>query len=440
MATAHPYAARRVLARVLPFAVALTTAAVAQDPPPDSDEYTLTIPAFCGYAHPDPDAIERDTKTGAVRECRGKLVFYVEVQTRDWLAIGLTKKAGKSPGLLLAVHNHPGDNPTGCGAFPLEHQTRFGLGKVQMPFPGMLRLELSTDDGSPLRDIEAIHLGGGAAKGAKALTVERRNAASVHLWYETPAEHRDTIEWFCCDLTPKTDPLWTYYMATGFSRGYFGMQVNSATERRVIFSVWDSGGEPIDRDKVAADDRVQLVQKGDGVVADRFGHEGTGGHSHLVHDWQLGDTLRFLVRAQPDGKHTTYTGWFQHRRGKDAIVGDWRLVASFRAPKDGGFLRGLYSFSENFHGANGDVQRECLYGPVWVRAQGGEWQHVRAASFTFDGHGDQHRTDRRGGVVDGHFVLRHGDFVTTGMRRGTRLELPDYAPTPNAPICPIPPK
>ena len=42
----------------------------------------------------------------------------------------------------------------------------------------------------------------------------------------------------------------TYYMACGWHRGYFGMQVNSPTERRIIFSVWDSGGEAVDRSKV----------------------------------------------------------------------------------------------------------------------------------------------------------------------------------------------
>ena len=48
-----------------------------------------------------------------------------------------------------------------------------------------------------------------------------------------------------CAFTPKRpaveDPVHTYYMACGFQRGYFGMQVNSPTERRIIFSVWDTG-------------------------------------------------------------------------------------------------------------------------------------------------------------------------------------------------------
>ena len=37
----------------------------------------------------------------------------------------------------------------------------------------------------------------------------------------------------------------------------------------------------------------------------------------------------------------------------------WGLIASFRAPKDGKLPHGLYSFSENFHGGNGDAARDC---------------------------------------------------------------------------------
>ena len=58
--------------------------------------------------------------------------------------------------------------------------------------------------------------------------------------------------WIC--FTAKSPawktPLWTYFEACGWHRGYFGMQVNSPTERRIIFSVWDSGREAVDRGKV----------------------------------------------------------------------------------------------------------------------------------------------------------------------------------------------
>jgi hypothetical protein len=108
-------------------------------------------------------------------------------------------------------------------------------------------------------------------------------------------------------------------MACGFARGYFGMQVNSRTERRIIFSVWDaaSGSTAMDRSTVAADNYTQLVAKGDGVVAEVFGNEGTGGHSHL-YPWKTGSTQKFFVTATPDGSATVYSGYWFHlndRRG-----------------------------------------------------------------------------------------------------------------------------
>ncbi|MEZ6038735.1 MAG: DUF3472 domain-containing protein [Planctomycetota bacterium] len=405
------------------FAISLLcTFALAQEPTPAP---TLRIPAFSGYAHPDPGAVRRDNDSGAVRECRGELRYYVEITTPGEVKVHLARSAGACPPIELRCAHHPGEGFASLVAYPLEHTTDVDMGTFGMQQPGMLVLTLRMQDGSPLKGIDALLLGGPAAAGAKTLTVERRNASSVHLAYDAPKEHRDDIEWFACECEPTTDPLWSYYMATGWHRGYFGMQVNSPTERRLIFSVWDSGNEAIDRKKVAADDLVQLVKKGDDVVAEGFGHEGTGGHSHLVHDWQLGDRVRFLVHAEPDGTHTTYTGWYQHLRDGKPLGGDgWQLLASFRAPKDGKFLHGLYSFSENFSGANGDQLRECLYGPVWLRTHGGEWHQVRAAKFTHDGHGKQWRLDRAGGAREQRFFLRHGDYATAGMRYGTRIELP----------------
>jgi hypothetical protein len=39
---------------------------------------------------------------------------------------------------------------------------------------------------------------------------------------------------------------------------------------------------------VSKDDQTQLLAKGEGVEASVFGHEGTGGHSHLVYPWKTG--------------------------------------------------------------------------------------------------------------------------------------------------------
>ncbi|TAH12707.1 MAG: DUF5077 domain-containing protein, partial [Sphingobacteriia bacterium] len=134
-----------------------------------------------------------------------------------------------------------------------------------------------------IADIQSIELLGTAAKGIHANLKPRRNAASVHLKYPLDDSIKATTFYSEITVPIGADIVHSYYMACGFSRGYFGIQVNSESERRIIFSVWDSGKETIDRNKVADSNKVQLLAKGENVFADGFGNEGTGGHSHLVY-------------------------------------------------------------------------------------------------------------------------------------------------------------
>ncbi len=246
----------------------------------------------------------------------------------------------------------------------------------------------------------------------------RRNAASVHLVY--PVDKETNVSVFYCEMTGIEDPLWTYYMACGWHRGYFGMQVNSPTERRIIFSVWDSGGEAVDRAKVADEDRVQLVAKGDNVVSGSFGNEGTGGHSHLVFDWKTGQKQRFLVTADPVSEtQTVFAGYYFRPDLKE-----WMLISSWKAPREGGYLRGLYSFSENFVGRNGQLVRRALYGNQWIRTANGKWIELTEAGFSHDPTGKSDRLDRFMGLQDGQFFLAHGGFTDGFTKFGERFERP----------------
>lgn len=85
----------------------------------------------------------------------------------------------------------------------------------------------------------------------------------------TPA----ATEYFYNEMTIPVgaDQPGSYFMANGFRAGYFGIQANAPTERWILFSVWD----------VQNGERTTLVRKGEGVVDNNFGGEGTGGQSHL---------------------------------------------------------------------------------------------------------------------------------------------------------------
>ena len=103
-----------------------------------------------------------------------------------------------------------------------------------------------------------------------------RRGPSIHLSYPLPTE--TDCEWFYNELTVPSglSPVGTYAMAIGFDCGYFGIQVNSPSERRILFSVW-SPYSTDDPSEIPDELRVRLLGKGDGVVSNDFGGEGSGG-------------------------------------------------------------------------------------------------------------------------------------------------------------------
>nr|WP_294994853.1 DUF3472 domain-containing protein [uncultured Sediminibacterium sp.] len=304
------------------------------------------------------------------------------------------------------------------------------IGSLQLTDTGFVELVLSTKKLLPGNaGIGNLILSGEAAEGMRFNAKERLNAASVHLRYPL-ADSIKAIGFYNEVTVPAGyDPVHSYYMANGFSRGYFGIQVNSEQERRVIFSVWDAGNEAIDRNKVADSNRVKLLAKGDGVVANDFGNEGTGGHSHWVYNWKAGETYRFLVTALPDSasQTTIYTGYFFVPE-----LQRWKLIAAFRAPRDGNTLNKLYSFNENFWGDNGHLQRRALFGNQWVQQQrGGRWVPLTDAIFTTDATGKAgDRFDIGAGITGEQFYMWNGGFKEQEAKPNDQFKRPNTSKAP----------
>ena len=370
----------------------------------------VRVPGYTAYLkpNPEPEGMTVSPPAGVIGWTNGKtqIAWYGELKSSGSLSLSLsvhlppTEKCRWK--LTVAGQSRTAEAVGGPETITVP------FGSVTVPTAGSYRFTLTglTKTGQSFGDIDALLLDGPAAQGAHFSQAETRGAPSVHLWY--PAPKNAQVNGFYNEVTPKTTPLWSYFMACGFARGYFGIQVNSPTERRIIFSVWDAGDEPTDRSKVAADDKVQLLAKGPGVYTDSFGHEGTGGHSHLVYSWKTGQTYRFWVSAVPDGTGTIYSGYFYFPDRKS-----WGLIASFRAPKDGGYLHGLYSFNEDFNGANGDARRLAEFGPQWIKTTDDHWTELRTAHFTHTKDGVQERFDRDAGVSHNRFFLANGGFVPT---------------------------
>ncbi len=304
------------------------------------------------------------------------------------------------------------------------------IGSLELTDTGFVEMVLSAKKLLPGNvGIGNLILSGEAAEGMRFNAKERLNAASVHLRYPL-ADSIKAISFYNELTVPANyDLLHSYYMANGFSRGYFGIQVNSEKERRVIFSVWDAGNEAIDRAKVADSNKVKLLAKGDGVVANDFGNEGTGGHSHWVYNWKAGETYRFLVTALPDSasQTTIYTGYFFVPE-----LQRWKLIAAFRAPRDGNTLNKLYSFNENFWGENGHLQRRALFGNQWIQQQrGGRWVPLTDAVFTTDATGRAgDRFDIGAGVINEQFYLWNGGFKEPEAKPNDQLKRKNSSKAP----------
>jgi hypothetical protein len=399
----------------------------------------IRVPAFTAYIDPDTSATEISTESGVSgwTDPSAKVLWFGDLKTAGELhcSLELRLPTGATSKLRLTVAGKSREaSVEGKG----DGLVKADFGSFDIPAAGYEKftLESLNPAGQSAGNLETLVLDGPATANAHfALKPGRgRAAASVHLMYPLP-QGVTNVAAFYCEVTGVEDPTATYYMACGWHRGYFGMQVNSPTERRIIFSVWDSGNEGVDRNKVGNDDRVKLMAKGDGVEAGDFGHEGTGGHSHLVYNWKTGEKQRFLVTAKPvDATHTIFTGyWFQPEEKK------WMLISSWKAPKDGGYLHGLYSFNEDFNGDNGQLRRKALFGNQWIRTADGQWIELTTAHFSHDGNGKADRLDRFMGVENGQFFLSNGGFVPGFTKYGEKFTRPaDGQPPTDIPNSDLP--
>lgn len=387
----------------------------------------LTVPAATAYGIPYTERMRLDDTEGLRRwpNPELKLKWFGEFKQSGDLEAALEVKLPKDTTSELKLTIGGKSTPmtvTGTGEPQVVKFGGFHLAK-----PGYAAVELESLN-PPQKDagnIRSLQLDGPAVENAHFNLKPRRNAASVHLAY--PVEGKPEVAVFYNEVTAVEDPEHPFYMACGFSRGYLGMQVNSPTERRIIFSVWDSGSgkSAQDRSSVSQEHQTQLLAKGEGVEAGVFGNEGTGGHSHLTYSWKTGEPQKFALTAKPAGDDTVYSGFYFHPDKKQ-----WMLIASFQAPHDGGWARGLHSFCENFSGDTGFLQRKALYGPQWIRDSKGNWTELLKATFSHDPTGKADRLDRFMGVEKGRFFLSNGGFVEGSSKFGDPFIRPSSGQPP----------
>ena len=246
-----------------------------------------------------------------------------------------------------------------------------------------------------------------------------RRGPSVHLSF-TPPDQTD-IAYYYTELTVPSgaDIVGSYFMANGFAQGYFGIQVNSPEERRVLFSVW-SPYQTDDPNQIPEQYRIKLLAKGPEVYTGMFGNEDSGGQSYLVFPWKSGVKYSFLSSAHPDGQgHTVFTAYFRESNGP------WQLIASFLRPMTDTWYTNPHAFLENFEDHQGYLSREVNYNTPWVFTTDQRWIPLTQAKFTTDDIGRrQYRLDFLGGIRDNRFFLKNGGFFQGTVLPDTFFDLP----------------
>jgi hypothetical protein len=219
-------------------------------------------------------------------------------------------------------------------------------------------------------------------------------AEAQHLWWDKEKLNNATCLYG--EVTVLATHSSIYYCGANWNParpagGYCGIQHNSPTERRTIFSIWDTSAQL----------HPKVTQADPKTIFKRFGGEGEGAHTHMVWDWQVGETFKFFVQKQPGAEPgTTDTRYYIY----DPRLNKWRHSATITSPNGdkkseasattiGG---GLNSFLENFAGRDKDVPKLALY-RLWLgtsvdemkcltRAEGdGTWGKLHDAYFLAEG-------------------------------------------------------
>lgn len=310
------------------------------------------------------------------------------------------------------------------------------LGEFKISSPGYYHVDLLSIEGNV--DISDIIVSGTAVANGIVYCNDpnyyywARRGPSCHLAYTVPTTANVSYYYNEIVVPVGEDQIGSYYMANGFGQGYFGIQVNSETERRVLFSVW-SPFNTDDPKSIPDEQKIVLLKKGKDVYTGEFGNEGSGGQSYLKYNWQAGQTYKFLLKGVPDGKgNTDFTAWFLSPSEKD-----WKLIASFKRPQTDTYLTRFHSFLENFNPNQGYLTRKVDFNNQWV--YDGNWKKVESAKLTVDAtYNANQRVDATGGTTSSGYFLKMGGFFNEIEKPGTIFQYNNTRQAPQIDFSKLP--
>jgi len=216
-------------------------------------------------------------------------------------------------------------------------------------------------------------------------------ASAQHLWWDLQGQ-RDATCLYGEITVLATHPA-IYYCGANWhpgepAGGYCGIQHNSTSERRTIFSIWDTAPQL----------HPKVTEADPQTIFGRFGGEGEGGHTHMLWPWTTNDTFQFFVQKQSGGD-TNFTDARYYIF--DRAEGKWRHSATITSPNGGKrsvatLGGGINSFLENFLGEDRDQPKLALYrlwlGPsvdqlrcLTIAHGDGTWGELHGAYFLAEG-------------------------------------------------------
>ncbi|MCE9546835.1 MAG: DUF3472 domain-containing protein [Planctomycetia bacterium] len=191
-------------------------------------------------------------------------------------------------------------------------------------------------------------------------TCAASQAQAQHLWWDLGGQKDATCLYG--EITVLATHKTIYYCGANWhpgspAGGYCGIQDNSAQEKRMIFSIWDTSPKL----------KPKVTEAGAATKFSRFANEGSGAHTHQVWPWKVGETFQFFVEKRPGTAADTTDARFYYF---DKSQNKWQHGATINCPNGGQasvptFGGAIVSFLENFSGRDRDVPKLALY-RLWL--------------------------------------------------------------------------
>ena len=244
-----------------------------------------------------------------------------------------------------------------------------------------------------------------------------RKGAILQLNYNVPSEVN--AEWFYNELTvpPNGFRIGTTYISNGFIGGEIGLQVNSPTDRKIVFTVNDNlNQQPV------------IVRTGINVSSNLLNGDIKGGQSVLDYNWSSGITYKFLTQGKPDGfGSTVFSSWFYA-----AETSEWKFIASWKRTGTSDYLKNIYSTLEGTNTENSFTVRKARYYNQWVRDNNGNWIEIKEAYFGGNSTAaNMQRFDYAGGVEYSSFYMKSNGFFPENVAIKTNFTRSGTVASPN---------